>query len=155
MIKYCKEKWDKNKDELEEVLKHDRKLNNCDYSYLLELVVKYILNDEDNEYSGTWNSEKITVIDNGDYQGTLLFLIPANTYQPSEYEYLMTYVNYGSCSGCDTLLGIQSWDNEPPTKQQLKDYMTLCRDMVCNIIKPYNCGWRNEEEFDPVVEMDV
>ena len=152
MIKFCKEKWDKNKDKLEEALKCNRKLNDCDYSYLLELVVKYILNDEDNEYSDTWDSEKINVIDNGDYQGTLLFLIPAKTYQPSEYEYLMTYVNYGSCSGCDTLRGIQSWDDEPPTEQQLKDYMTLCRDLVVRMIKPYNSGWMNEEIFETVAE---
>jgi hypothetical protein len=152
MIKYCKEKWNKNKEILLEVLREDKTLNSCDYGYLVKLVVENILNDETSDYSDTWDSKKITIVDNGDYQGTLLFLIPTKTYQPSEYEYLMTYVDYGSCSGCDTLLGIQSFGNVKPTEQQLKDFMTLCKDLVCNMIKPYNCGWRNEEMFEEAKE---
>lgn len=154
MIKYCIEKWDKNKKKLEDVLREDTTLNSCNYGYLVKLVVENILNDETNDYCDTWDSENITTIDNGDYQGTLLFLIPTGAYQPSEYEYLMTYVGYGSCSGCDTLQGIQScpWHDVKPTEQQLKDYMTLCKDLVCNMIKPYNSGWRNEEIFENVEE---
>lgn len=152
MIKYCIEKWNKNKKKLEDVLREDTTLNSCDYDYLVKLVVENILNDETNGYEDTWDSKKITTIDNGDYQGTLLFLIPNATYQPSEYDYLMTYVGYGSCSVCDTLQGIQSWDDVKPTEQQLKDFMALCKDLVCNMIKPYNAGWRNEEEFEPVQE---
>ena len=148
MIRYCRDKWDKNKDTLKEVLSEDKKLNCCEYSYLVELVVEYILNDDEE-----WDTGNITVIDNGDYQGTLLFLIPRNTYQPAEYDYLMTYVGYGSCSGCDTLQHIQSWVDGKPTERQLKDYMTLCKDLVCNMVKPYNCGWRNEEEFEIVKEI--
>ncbi|MBR5004605.1 MAG: hypothetical protein IKY14_04010 [Erysipelotrichaceae bacterium] len=157
MIKYCVKKWDKNKDKLKKVLEKDTTLNVCDYNYLLKLVVENILNDENSGYSYTWDSNRITIIDNGDYQGTLLFLIPNKTYQPCEYDYLMTYVGYGSCSGCDTLQAIQSWhgDKEPPTKEQLKDFMLLCKDMVCNMIKPYNEGWRNNTDFEPVKEKDV
>lgn len=152
MIKYCLDKWNKNRERLEEVLSKDTKLNNCEYEYLVKLVVDNILNDEDNGYGESWDSSEITVIDNGDYQGTQLFIIPAKTYQPSEYEYLMTYVNYGSCSGCDTLLNIQEWsDKEPPTATQLKDYMMLCKDLITNMIKPYNCGWRENKEFETVV----
>lgn len=150
MIKYCKNKWDKNKEELRKALENYTKLNSCEYLDLLKLVVDNILNDSSNGELDRWNSRNITVIDNGDYQGTLLFLIPNTTYQPCEFEYLMTYVGYGSCSGCDTLLSIQDYSDRPPTREQLNDYMTLCRDMVCNMIKPYNCGWRNEEEFEPV-----
>ena len=154
MIKYCLDKWNEHKDKLEAALRKDTKLNDCDYTYLVELVVKYILNGEsagksDYAYDG-WDHKKITTIDNGDYQGTILWLIPMKTYQPEEYEYLMTYCGYGSCSGCDTLKSIQNWDEKPPTKTQLKDYMALCKDLVCNMIKPYNCGWREEEEFKPM-----
>ncbi len=150
MIKYCLDKWEKNHEKLKAALENDRKLYTCEYKYLVEKVVDYILNDDSNEYSDTWDSKNITVIDDGHYQGTQLFLIPADTYQPSEFEYLMTYVSYGSCSGCDTLLSIQSWNDDPPTPQQLKDYMTLCKDLVTNMIKPYNCGWREEDEFKTV-----
>ena len=155
MIKYCVQKWNANKGKLENALKDNRKLNTCEYKYLVQLVVKYILNDgmEHSVFYDTWDDDHITVVDNGDWQGTLLFIIPLKTYQPQEYEYLMTFVNYGSCSCCDTLQAIQSYDDEKPTHGQLKDYMTLCKDIVCNIVKPFKCGWRdNEGEFDEEVQ---
>lgn len=134
-------------------MKDDLNLNGCEYEYLVRLVVKHILNgdiDESSEY-GQWDDTKITIVDNGDYQGTLLFIIPQKTYQPQEFEYLMTYVDYGSCSGCDTLQSIQSFSGDKPTDSQLKDYMTLCKDLVCNMVKPFKSGWRNSEgEFDEV-----
>lgn len=154
MLKYCYEKWNKNKGKLEAAL---RETNLCDQSYtsLLALTVKNILNDglgdDDYSYDSRWNADKITVIDNGDYQGTLLFLIPADTYQPSEYEYLMTYIGYGSCSCCDYLQSITPWDDdEPVTDEDIKNFMSLCKDFITNMIKPYNCGWRQDDEFEQV-----
>lgn len=152
MLKFCKDAWYKNKDKLEAVIMMDTKLNHCDYSYLVELIVEYILNPSIETDYEKFDTDAITVIDNGDYQGTLLFMIPRKTYQPSEYDYLLTYANYGSCSGCDTLLSIQDWGDKLPTENQIKDYMTLCKDLVCNIVKPYNCGWREDEEFVEIAE---
>lgn len=153
MIKYCVKKWNKNKDKLYNELKDDLNLNACEYEYLVRLVVKHILNGDINESSeyGQWDDTRITIVDNGDYQGTLLFIIPQKTYQPQEFEYLITYVDYGSCSGCDTLQSIQLFSGDKPTDSQLKDYMTLCKDLVCNMVKPFKSGWRNSEgEFDEV-----
>ena len=148
MLKYCLNKWNKNKGLLEEKLKTDSSLNSCEYSYLVELVVDFILNPGEND---VWDSKNITVVDNGDYQGTPMFLIPRKNYQPSEYEYLMTFVSYGSCSGCDTLIAIQDCASEKDlTESQVKDFMTLCKDLLTNMIKPFNCGWRSEEEFEQV-----
>lgn len=147
MLKYCLRKWDENKKKLEEELLKDPLLNECEYKHIVEKVVEIILNTNE-EY--LWNTEGITEIDDGDYQGTLLFLIPRKTYQPLEYEYLMTYVGYGSCSGCDTLQAIQDYGESPISEDQLKDFMALCKDIITNMIKPYNCGWRNEEEFTEV-----
>lgn len=150
MIKYCIKKWDKNKNILEEKIKSDTNLNHCDYEYLVKLVVDNILNSGiEDDYNG-WDSGNITVIDNGDYQGTQLFMIPAKTYQPSSSEYLLTYQYYGSCSGCDTLQAIQEWNDDKPTEEQVKDYMILCKDIICNMIKPYNNGWNSSEEFETV-----
>lgn len=150
MLKYCLKKWDANKGILEERLKNDKTLNDCDYKYLVELVVECIINPGSDGFE-RWDAKKITVVDDGDYQGTLLFLIPCVTYQPSEDEYLMTYAGYGSCPGCDTLQEIQVYgDDKCPTESQLKDYMTLCKDLVTNMIKPYNGGWRFEEDFETV-----
>lgn len=147
MLKYCLRKWDENKKKLEEELLKDPDLNKCQYIHIVEKVVEIILNTNE-EY--LWNTEGITEIDDGNYQGTLLFLIPRKTYQPSEYEYLMTYAEYGSCSGCDTLQAIQDYGENLISEDQLKDFMALCKDIITNMIKPYNGGWRNEEEFTEV-----
>lgn len=144
MIKYCLDCWNKNQQSLREQLEKDASLNSCEYEYLVKLVTRYILGIP-------LLTENIIVVDNGDYQGTLLFLIPRDTYQPSEDEYLMTYVGYGSCSGCDTLQAIQECGENIPTPEQLKDFMSLCKDLVTNMIKPYNTGWRATSDFEPVV----
>lgn len=148
MIKYCLERWEKNKGFLEEALRTGTEFNSCGYDDLVKLVVKCVLNNDED----MWDSEGVKTVDNGDYQGTLLFLIPANTYQPSEYEYLMTCVGYGSCSGCDTLQAIQDYEwGARLTDEQVKDFMRLCKDLVANMIKPYNGGWRYDESFTEVV----
>ena len=105
----------------------------------------FILNDE-NE----WSVNKIKEIDDGDYQGTLLYLIPEDTYQPDSSEYLMTFVEYGSCSGCDTLQGIQCFLGVRSRDKSIDDLMSLCKDLICNMIKPHNTGWGHDEKFDTI-----
>jgi hypothetical protein len=149
LLKYCLKKWDENKKILEERLKKDTSLIDCEYVYLVKMVVECILNQGDEVHE--FDSENITVIDNGDYQGTQLFMIPMDSCQPEEYEYILTYVGYGSCSGCDTLQRI--WEKskrKTPTKLQLKDYMSLCKDIVANMVKPYDDGWRLNDDFETV-----
>ena len=157
MIKYCIEKWDKNKDLLRSALDNNKLLNRVlnrndddpleylEYKDLVKLTVMFILNDE-NE----WSVNKIKEIDDGDYQGILLYLIPEDTYQPDSSEYLMTFVEYGSCSGCDTLLGIQCFLDVRSRDKSIDDLMNLCKDLICNMIKPYNTGWRHDEKFDTI-----
>jgi hypothetical protein len=74
---------------------------------------------------------RIHQIDDGDYQGTLLFVIAASGYQPSDYWYVK--VGYGSCSGCDTLQAIDGYggySDEAPSKDQVDDYMTLALHII-------------------------
>jgi hypothetical protein len=150
MIKYCVDKWWENKDKLLGALKTDDGLKHCNYDYLVKLTVKNIFNGDDN----TWEVEKITEIDNGCYQGTLLYLIPRMCFEPAEYDYLMTYVGYGSCSGCDELESIQCERSDEDAF--IRNIMSLCRDIVTNTIMPYNTGWRNKEEFEHIeVNWDV
>ena len=94
-----------------------------------------------------WDTQNISVIDNGDYQGTLLFMIPAASYQPSECEYLLTFAGYGSCSGCDSLLSLVEFADEM-TDEIAKGILTLCKHIIENIVKPYNYGWRNIEDYE-------
>ena len=157
MIKYCIEKWDKNKDLLKSALDNNKLLNHVlnkndddpleylEYKDLVKLTVMFILNDE-NE----WNENKIKEIDDGDYQGTLLYLIPEDTYQPNSSEYLMTFVEYGSCSACDTLQTIQCYLDIRSRDKSIDDLMNLCKDLICNMIKPYNTGWRYDERFSMI-----
>ena len=154
MLKYCYERWNQNKDKLEAALR-ETDLTMVGYMDLCALVVKHILNTDDQEFSyENWDPNKITVIDDGDYQGTMLFLIPQNTYQPSEYGYLMTYIGYGSCTVCDYLQSIQPWDKSEIDDETIKDFMGLCKDFVTNMIKPYNSGWRQDDEFEHI-SMEV
>ena len=156
MIKYCIEKWDKNKDLLRSALNNNELLNHVlnknddpleylEYKDLVKLTVMFTLNDE-NE----WDANKIKEIDDGDYQGTLLYLIPEDTYQPNSSEYLMTFVEYGSCSGCDTLQAIQCFLDTKSRDKSIDDLMNLCKDLICNMIKPYNIGWRHDERFNVI-----
>lgn len=153
MLKFCVQQWDRNKDKLRQHLSERTDLYDSTYEMLVKLIVEYIFNDND-IYDLTYDKDKITEIDNGSYCGTLLYLIPENTYEPSEYEYLMTYVGYGSCSGCDTLQAIQQYIDERLTPKQLDDFMTLCKDIVQNTIKPYNTGWRHDDLYDVVEVKD-
>ena len=154
MIKYCVNKWDKNKGLLEEAIKERTDMAHVDYVDLLKMVVRYILNDGKETYDSKWNPDAIHTIDDGDYQGTLLFLIPSTDYQPGASDYLMTCVYYGSCCGCDTLQAIQSYmpytDESKVGEQQLKDFMTLCKDLVTSMIRPYK-SWDAGDEYDEVV----
>ena len=72
--------------------------------------------------------DRIHEINDGDYQGTLLYVIGAKGYQPGTYWYVK--VGYGSCSGCDTLEAIRGYTDEPATEEQINDYMTLALHIV-------------------------
>lgn len=152
MLKILRDLWAQNEGILKKALEElDHEPN---YSELVSLTFNKIYDEEDTyNYDSMYRKldiEHMTHIDNGDYQGTHIFLIPFDTYQPGAGEYLMTYVDYGSCSGCDTLLRITGYLDPPYNEQQIKDLITLCRHIVMNTIKPYNYGWRHEEEFDQV-----
>ena len=155
MIKYALKRWDKNKDALRNAIQQTEKDKRSSWNYndIVKLVCRYIFNENATNNDPKINIEGITMIDNGGYQGTLLFMIPFDTYQPMEYEYLMTYVGYGSCSGCDTLQRIQLdelYYNVNSTDDLIDSYMALCRDIVSNTIRPYNTGWRNDMIYEPV-----
>lgn len=178
MIRYCIDKWEKNKNMLQDDIRVNSAWGSCDYFYVVKKIVTIILNDGieacpnederpmwiDRNNRPTWATEKITQIDDGHYQGTLLYLIPRNEDSPAEFDYLMGFIEYGSCSICDTLERIQYEgydDDDVPdmknlrqklTETQVKDYMALCKDFICSIIRPYNNGWRQDPEFDIIEE---
>ena len=152
MIKIMKHRWDANKGLLRKTLtEHITELEDCDYTYLLKTTFDILYNNDSYNPRYHLKTDSITVIDNGDYQGTIMFLIPFDTYQPCEWEYLMTYIGYGSCSGCDALQAAQCCEGD----LLIDSIMNICKDLVCNTIRPYNNAWRHEEAFDPTDETIV
>lgn len=91
------------------------------YEAIVKAVVEQI--GGENDYDDSPDPERIHRIDDGDYQGTLLFVIGARGYQPSTY--WAVKVGYGSCSGCDTYQAVREYNNDPPTEEQAKEYLTM------------------------------
>lgn len=115
-------RWYERKEEVREKFKNGRP-----YSYIdIVRAVVSILEDE-NEYASP-DPDRITVINHGDYQGTLLFIIGANNYQPDTFWYVK--IAYGSCSGCDTLARIQESSYDDTSERTINDYMTLALHVV-------------------------
>lgn len=130
------QKWDANKYKLEEYFKTTKQCEYSQYKTIVEKIIELVINEDVDSYPHcVYDVGKMTEIDNGDYQGTLLYAIPLRTYQPSETEYLFTYVSYGSCSGCDTLQAISCYSDELPTESQVKEYMTLALHLIQNMKK--------------------
>jgi len=100
------------------------------YIDVVRAVVSALHDDED--YNSI-DPDRIHQIDDGEWQGTLVFVIAASGYQPNDYWYVKVY--YGSCSGCDTLESIRVYADAPPTKEQVADYMSLALHIVQGLKK--------------------
>lgn len=131
MIKSFIKSWEKNKDKLEEYIRTHKQVECDSYKDLVKLIFDLVINPDINVCGdGIFDTDEIDVLDHGDYQGTFIFILHRNTYQPCVDEYIYTYVEYGSCSGCDTLQSIHRYDEDEPDEQQVEDYMTLCLHLV-------------------------
>lgn len=119
--------WEKNKTEIESYIRTHKQNEYAEYKDLVRLLFDVVINPEiKGADRNKYDCNDIKEIDNGDYQGTLIFILHKNCYQPSITDYMYTYVDYGSCSGCDTLMGIQDYNlDKYPTENQIKDYTTL------------------------------
>lgn len=140
MIQMYIDRFQENKNRLSEYLKATPQSEYDTYKALLIKTIELCLNDSELYYDN-FNINKITEIDDGDYQGTLLFLVPLDIYQPTEYDYITTYVGYGSCSGCDTLLGISNYSWDLPSDDQVNLYLILCLHMVEHMEWFRECPW--------------
>ena len=101
-----------------------------DYSELVETVIGAIhggLELSNRGFDVRPDPKRIHKIDDGDYQGTLVYVIGSTGYQPSTYWYVK--VSYGSCSGCDTLKAVLD-DHASGSDQQLDELMTLALHVV-------------------------
>lgn len=67
-----------------------------------------------------------SVVNDGGWQGTLVYIIPEEGYQPREYWYVR--VGYGSCSWCDAFLGIEQGSGT--SDEKVDDYMAMSLHVV-------------------------
>lgn len=134
--------WDERKDALREFIHTHNQSEYDEYEKLVRILFDVVTNPSIENKRGRWNTAKIHVIDDGDYQGTQLFIIPRDVYQPNNDDYVVTCQGYGSCSGCDLLLGISSYDSGLPDDEQVKEYMTLLLHLLqrCKMVYDnYEC----------------
>ena len=96
------------------------------YSGLVTRLVK-LLEPVSDHYDSP-DPERITVIDHGDYQGTQLYIIGAQGYQPSTYWSI--FVAYGSCSGCDSFQANYTWQDEKLLEEAKGNY-----DMLLHMVQ--------------------
>jgi hypothetical protein len=119
MVQEFISQWEKNKDKLKQYFstKHPD-------SYL-EIVKQLFLL----VISG-FNVKNLTVLDHGDFEGTQIYIIPKDIYQPCTSDYVFTHNYYGSCSGSGTLEGIRESNDNKPKEKQVRDYMQLALNLV-------------------------
>jgi len=113
MIKAFVDAWFENRDK---VHAHFESRPPQGYRDIVQAVVGVLGDAKD--MRGTPDPERIHEINDGGYQGTLVYVIGDTGYQPYRYWYVR--VSYGSCSGCDALEAANDTD----------DYMTLALHIV-------------------------
>lgn len=119
MIPELVKRWDANKHQLREKYYKEKPSS---YADIVKDVITLVQGPRSYK-EVSLDPERITSIDHGDYQGTELFIIASQGYQPSVF--YSVAVAYGSCSGCDTLQAID-WDYRATDRSKAVDaYMTL------------------------------
>lgn len=99
------------------------------YEDIFKQTIKMMFENSEDAYScnsETPDYEQITVIDNGDYQGTLVFVVASKSYQPSDY--WVSAVSYGSCSGCDTYQAYSTYGDNP--EESAPHMLTMALHMI-------------------------
>lgn len=135
MVEQFVKAWDKNSNKLKEYIKTHIQSDYCNsYEQLVKLLFNIVINPEvDQCCDNIFDIDNMTVVDDGDYQGTLIFILHKEYYEPDVGDYVYTSVSYGSCSGCDTLQGIHQYDDDQlPSDTQVEDYMLLLLHLLQN-----------------------
>lgn len=134
MIPEVIQQWEANKHKLEEYFRTAKQSEYANsYKTILQKIIELVITGP-SDWS-KYDVSKITEVDDGDYQGTLIFLIPTDVYQPGIGDYLVTHTYYGSCSGCDTLQSICMYSDGIANEEQVKEYMTLALHLVQKMTK--------------------
>lgn len=148
MIKICKDCWDSNKDTLKNLLKsyNDDDLDKISNLELVQFAVYTILCSEFSDFkAGIYKTQEIKL---STFGGTLLYIIPT-TEHPAEYEYLITYINFGIHKDDDTDSFLYPYKDNMDRVEYLYN---ICEKIISRITKPYIAGWEVTEEF---IELEM
>lgn len=120
--------WENNKKVIVKTIidKYIKQLWNLEYKDIVNILFNYIYES---------GNAIVNEIDLGDYQGDYLYVIAdKEDYQPSPiFDYIfITTVDYGSCSGCDTLKSIISafQTNEVNLATLRQNIESLCMHLI-------------------------
>jgi len=140
--------WDANKERLREHISTHEQEDYDSYKKIVAMLFEQVINPyEEQNYNFRFALKKIHEIDDGSHSGALMYLIPMDDYEPTPTDYVITYVDYGSCSGCDTLLGILEDIDTLPTASQVEQFMTLCLHILQHCKYPYSYEeWYDSED---------
>lgn len=137
MIKSFIEAWEKNNYQLRLWLEYDVDIEDIEYADIVKAIFERVINPSIEREWEKYDIEKMTIVNDGDYQGTLIFLIPKNVYQPDAYDYIVTHNYYGSCSGCDAL---QSYQFATEGKARIDGIMMIALHLVEKMKPLYGRG---------------
>lgn len=130
MVKEFLEKWWKHKDNMESWFRGFADISEVKWHGIAMALVENILNR-----GVEWCklSNEVKVIDDGNLEGTNIFIYHNDVCVPSITDYFFTHNHYGTCSGCDTLLSIVDGYHGKATDEQVKLLMRLAFDLLRNI----------------------
>lgn len=150
MNRYCIERWEKNKERLEKAIRESSKerMLQWDYIDLAKLVFDMVLVKP--QLKGKWDPRCVAEITGDNYQGASLYVFQPDGLASNETDYIVSYACYGSCEVCDTILGIRDLVEKGEKDNAVKEFMALCKDLVTNTVKPFNKGWRYDEDFETI-----
>ena len=137
MMKIMAEKWGRNSQKLKEAL-FKVNASSIEYENLAALTFNIIWNDPDELC--TVCTPAIEQLGERGYSGDLVFVVPTDSDEIEPGTFFLTYISYGSCSGCDALYSIKDDIGDVPPEQTVEDLMLICKDLACNTTYPFNHG---------------
>lgn len=143
-------KWEENKDKLRYFFQNTKQREYDSYAKILEAICENIL---------LYKEPNVLESPLGRYSGDSVFVLTDKAldcgYLGLSYNsdtccnesFIITTNDYGSCSGCDTLLSISKRNTEFPSEEQVNEYMTLSLHLVQRM---FFCPFIDEEENQKV-----
>ena len=88
-----------------------RDIDNLDYIDIVKFTFNFLNTCNVRSVVGCeFDIDKIVQINNGDYKGDIIYVIPLARYQLSITDHYYTHNYYGSCSWCDVLESIKHYE---------------------------------------------